>query len=247
MEHFRIKLYFIVKIMYFCEKFNITYMKYREIYTLAVFCFIISLFTSNIMAQPQSSRKSFGPTFITSPSFVNGIHHVTYDGNKVPSSSISIVGLSQFMGFQFSPYFMLGLGVSFDYWTKPKNAFVPIYLDLRFNFMDHNISPHMYLNLGYASQWSVDSKTYSAYGINSDRYVLHGAKSGLMFESGIGVKAHASYSNAIILTFTAKVLESAIKYNNGESTSGGTQAKYLANTYENNWYVFIGVKAGIVF
>lgn len=25
--------------MYFCEKFNITYMKYREIYTLAVFLF----------------------------------------------------------------------------------------------------------------------------------------------------------------------------------------------------------------
>ena len=191
-------------------------------------------------------RKDWGPVFITSPSFMNGIYKVTCNGKDI-QNKIPVVGISQFMGYQFSHYFMMGLGVEFDYWTKPKNAFVPIYLDLRFNMLNNDFSPHWYLNLGYASHWSVDSKTYSAYGINSITYVLHGAKPGIMIESGIGVKANASYSNSIILTFTDKVQESAIKYWDPETSSGGTQEKYFANTYENNWYLFLGVKAGIVF
>ena len=221
-------------------------MKGKYIRLIIIFCFFISLFTNDLQAQHSFSRKDYGPTFITSPSFINGIYKVTCDGKDIPNK-IPVVGLSQFMGYQFSPYFLIGLGVEFDYWTKPKNVFVPIYLDLRFNVIDNNIAPHFYLNLGYASRWSVDSKTYSAYGINSETYVLHGAKSGLMFESGIGIKASASYSNAIIITFTAKVQESAVKFFDRESTAGGTQAKYFANKYENNWYLFLGVKAGIVF
>ena len=44
-----------------------------------------------------------------------------------------------------------------------------------------------------------------------------------MLESGLGVKANASYSNAIILTFTMKAQESAVKYWDSSTASGGTQ------------------------
>ena len=233
--------------MYFCEKFQYQHMKHRGIYLWVIFCFIILFFNNNLFSQASFGRKTSGPAFITSPSFINGIHHVTFNENKVPCNSISVVGLSQFLGYQFSPNFMLGLGVGFDYWIKPKNAFVPIYLDLRFNVIDYDISPHWYLNVGYASQWSVDSKTSKAYGGNTDKYILHGAKPGLMFESGLGIKANASASTSIIITFTAKVQESAVKYFDFETTSGGGQARYFANTYEKNWYIFIGAKAGILF
>ncbi|HOF15498.1 MAG TPA: hypothetical protein PLF32_02680 [Bacteroidales bacterium] len=209
---------------------------------------LLFVFTSNSQAQTSHERKDWGPTFITSASFVNGIHKVTSHGginniaNKIPT-----VGISQFMGYQFSHYFMVGLGVSFDYWTKPRNAFIPIYLDLRINMMNHDFSPHWYVNVGYGSRWNIDSKAQSAHGINTEKYVLHGAKPGIMLESGLGVKANASYSNAIILTFTMKAQESAVKYWDSSTGSGGTQEKYFPNTYENNWYLFIGVKAGITF
>lgn len=222
-------------------------MKFSYLKSVLIVSFLLSVCIKHTQAQLSFDRKDWGPVFITSPSFLNGVHKVSYDGDKTTPNKIPVVGLSQFVGYQFSHYFMMGLGVEFDYWTKPRNAFVPIYLDLRFNMLSHDFSPHLYLNIGYGSHWSIDSKTRSAHGINTNAYVLHGAKPGIMAETGLGVKANASYSNAIIITFTAKVQESTVKFWDPSTDTGGTQDKYIANKYQNNWYVFLGVKAGIVF
>lgn len=232
------------------RKFLLLAMRHTYIFPILLFTIVFSIFTMDTKAQANFGRKEYGPTFITSPTFLNGIYKVNYpyyETTKDIQNKIPIVGISQFMGYQFSPYFMLGLGVEFDYWTKPRNIFVPIYLDLRVNMMSGDFAPHWYLNVGYGSRWSVDSKTVSAYGINSKTYVVHGAKSGIMLESGLGIKANVGYSNALILTFTAKAQESALKYHDPATDSGGTQDKYFANTYAPNWYIFLGVKAGIVF
>ncbi len=213
-----------------------------------VILILFFVFVTNLQAQLSHDRKDFGPTFITSPSFLNGIHIVTsHQGSNNINNKTPVVGISQFVGYQFSHYFMMGLGVNFDYWTKPRNAFIPIYLDLRVNMIAYDFSPHWYANIGYGSRWNIDSKAQAAHGINTDKYVVLGAKPGIMLESGLGIKANASYSNSIILTFTVKAQESAIKYWDPTSSSGGTQDKYIPNTYENNWFLFIGVKAGVVF
>lgn len=217
-------------------------MKHTYISSILILTLMFSLFTVDVKAQTNFGRKESGPAFITSPSFLNGVNKISFNG-QTKINNIPIIGISQFFGYQFSHYFMLGLGVEFDYWTKPRNIFVPIYLDLRVNMTAGDYAPHWYLNLGYGSQWNVDSKTTSA----CDKFILEGVKSGIMVESGLGIKANIGYSNALILTFTAKAQETAVKYRDPETNEGGTQEKYFANAYAPNWYIFLGVKAGIIF
>ncbi len=222
-----------------------------------LFCFfLLGLFViiPSSSAQQLKTIQSRGPMFITNVSFQQGISRFPY--NVVPGeegliknfkkANISLIGVSQFMGFQFSPYFALGLGIGFEYWTV-KNAFTPIYADLRFNMTKGKIAPHAYVNLGYAVRWYIDSKPYKASTGNSNEYIIQGATSGIMGELGLGVKASVGYSSSVVIAVCAKVQESAMRYYDGNTEPSQSMKPLLVNTNSNGLYLFLGLKIGFVF
>jgi hypothetical protein len=208
-----------------------------------------------LSAQGVKKLQSRGPMFITSLSFNQGITRIPY--NVLPgeegmkknlykkTSHISLMGVSQFMGFQFSPYFALGLGLGFEYWTV-NSAFVPIYADFRFNITDRKFAPHVYINLGYGNRWFFDSKPYKAVTGNSNEYIIHAYTSGFMSEIGLGVKASVGYSTALVITASCKVQESALRYYEGLPPSQSMKP-ILVNENSNGMYLSAGIKVGVVF
>ena len=229
-------------------------MRSKYLYFVGILAFLL---IGNFSLSAQSSLKIIrdrGPMFITSVSFFQGIQRFPY--KVVPGEedflqnrkdiSIPVVSVSQFAGYQFSPYFALGLGLNFEYWTV-KNAFVPIYVDLRFNMLKSKIAPHAYLNLGYATRWYIDSKPYKVSTGNSNDYIIHGATSGAMAELGLGVKASVGFSKAVVITASAKIQETALRYYSGNTDPSQSMKPLLVNTNANGLYLFIGVKAGFVF
>jgi hypothetical protein len=221
---------------------------------LGFYLLILLLVIPSVSAQQKRSMQTRGPMFITNVSFLQSISRLPYNivkgeegqiKNYKKTNNISLISVSQFMGFQLSPYFALGLGVGFEYWTV-KNAFVPIYADLRFNMSQGKVAPHAYLNLGYATRWQIDSKPYKVSTGNSNEYVIHGHTSGIMGELGMGIKASIGHSSAIVITVSAKVQESALRYYQGNNLSQSMKP-LLVNTNSNGMYLFLGIKTGFVF
>jgi hypothetical protein len=228
------------------------------LFTAVILCTAVSA----LSAQSLRTIQEKGPMFITSISFLQGLSRLPYNiqpgeeglvkNNK--NANIPLVSLSQCFGFKFTPYFGLGLGINFEYWTV-KNAFVPVYADIRFNMTKGKIAPHAYLNLGYASRWHINDKPYKASTGNSNEYIIHGATSGVMGEIGIGVKASIGRSSAMIITASVKAQETALRYysdntqgsQNSDNTVSQSMKPLLVNTNANSVYLFIGVKAGFVF
>jgi hypothetical protein len=221
----------------------------------ASFLLLLLLVMSSVSAQQHRTMQTSGPMFITSLSFQQGISRVPYNvvegeegqiKNYKKANNLSLINVSQFMGFQLSPYFALGLGLGFEYWTV-KNAFVPIYADLRFNMMERKISPHAYLNIGYANRWHIDSKPYKVTTGNTNEYVIQGATSGIMGELGLGVKASVGYSSAIAITASMKVQESAFRYYAGNTPLSQSMKPLLVDTDSDGLYLFLGIKVGFIF
>ncbi|MDR1459987.1 MAG: hypothetical protein LBI60_07210 [Bacteroidales bacterium] len=220
-----------------------------------LFLLILLLVSPSVSAQQRQTMQTRGPMFITSLSFLQGITRLPYNMEKGEEgqiknykkiNNISLINVSQFMGFQLSPYFALGLGVGFEYWTV-KNAFVPIYADLRFNITKGKVAPHAYLNLGYTNRWHIDSKPYKVSTGNSNEYVIHGASSGIMGELGFGVKANVGYSSAVVITASAKIQETAFRYYAGNTPLSQSMKPLIVNTNSSGMYVFLGIKVGFVF
>lgn len=221
---------------------------------LFMLCMLVVVpFTS---AQQQLKKiQSKGPMFITSASFFQGLQRFPY--NSLPEEegeiknytkvSFATMEISQFLGYQISPYFALGLGVGFDYWTtRNANAFVPIYADLRFNMTKGKFAPHLYLNVGYATRWAFTSVPYKPTTGNSNNYIIHGYTSGVIGELGLGLKASVGYSSAIVITVSGRVQESAMRYYEGTPLSI-SMTPVIVNANSNGLYLFLGLKVGFVF
>ena len=226
----------------------------RQKYILFIFFALTLSFSSfSLSAQGLRTIRDRGPLFISSLSFQQSVaripynvqpgeEYATYNMKKV---NIPVFALSQFFGYQFNPYIALGLGLNFEYWTL-NNAFVPIYVDVRFNMTDGKIAPHAYIDLGYAIRWNIDSKPYKASFNNSSDYIIHGYTSGVMGEIGFGLKASVGYKSAVIITAFGKVQESALRYYSGDAP-GQNMKPLLVNTNANSLYIFVGLKAGFMF
>jgi len=218
---------------------------------LVLLFFVMAPFSS---AQSVKTIQSKGPMFITSLSFHQGITRIPWEikpGEEekiknLKKVNISLINVSQFLGYQFSPYFALGLGLGFEYWTV-NNAFVPVYADLRFNMTSGKIAPHAYINLGYGNRWHINSKPYQAATGNNYDYVIHGATSGVMGEIGFGVKANVGHSTAIVITASGKVQDSSLRFYGGATPLSQSMRPMLVDSYSNGIYLFAGLKVGIIF
>lgn len=60
------------------------------------------------------------------------------------------VSFSTSHGGQISPYFFLGAGIGFDYHFGWETISIPIFADLRANFLDNNITPYFGMKIGYS-------------------------------------------------------------------------------------------------
>lgn len=226
----------------------------KRITQLFIVCTILLLFSGKGYAQRAMQIKEKGPMFITTASFSHGFVRIPYaplEGEdtyetEILKQGLPSVSLSQFFGFQFNPYLALGVGLGFDYWTK-KNAFVPLYVDFRVTMLQGTFAPQWYVNLGYANRWHIDSKPYKAKAGNSGDYIIHGAKSGLMAETGIGVKVSVKYNTALIISAFAKFQESSLRYYGGLANPSQTIKPLLVDTDQPCMYISLGVRAGVIF
>jgi hypothetical protein len=53
-------------------------------------------------------------------------------------------------GYQVNPYFFLGFGTGIRYYSDAQASAIPLFADLRANFMDNKISPYLSLGVGYS-------------------------------------------------------------------------------------------------
>lgn len=74
-----------------------------------------------------------------------------FDPTTESSCPEFLVGLSSINGFTISPYIHFGLGLAVEKWKK--YFFLPIFLDLRVNFMAQSATPFLYTDVGYAPGW----------------------------------------------------------------------------------------------
>lgn len=228
----------------------------KKAISLLITCVLVVVCSWSNMANAQELKyiKEKGPLFITSASFYHGFARIPYapkEGENEKETEIlrqglPAVSLSQFMGYQFNPYLCLGVGVSFDYWTI-KNAFLPVYVDFRVNMTKHRFAPQWYLNIGYASRWYMDSKPYKAGTGNTSEYIIHGAKSGWMAETGFGLKVNVKYSTALIISVFARFQESSLRYYAGSTKPSQNIRPLLVNADQSCMYISLGVKAGVAF
>ena len=229
-------------------------MKKALVILIASILGLISTFNTAAYAQDLKHIKEQGPLFITSVSFYHGFARIPYtpkEGENEKSTEIltqglPVVNISQFMGYQFNPYVCLGVGVSFDYWTI-KNAFLPVYVDFRVNMAKNRFAPQWYINLGYASRWHIDSKPYKIGTGNTTEYIIHGAKSGWMAETGFGLKVNVNYSTALIISAFAHFQESSLRYYAGSTKPSQNIRPLLVNADQSSLYISLGIKAGIAF
>lgn len=201
---------------------------------------LIILFTAMLVAtagQAQHRRPTPARKFIymTSVGYATGVGQIKLEQQTVQNRNFDI-SVNQLLGYQFNPYFQLGLGAGFDFWRH--TAFIPIYLNITVNFTDTKFVPLFYANMGYSFKWYVSSVPEKM-----DR-VVHGTKTGPMGEAGIGMRINLNEKISLLIAACYKNQYSDIRYTilgpNDQDFSA-----YSTNKQKNTLYHFAGVRLGI--
>jgi hypothetical protein len=202
--------------------------------TIFISIFLIIGLSNLGHAQDNMIFREHGVQYITSLSFHNGIYDVETPTLKLQNNT-PIFSLHQVVGYQFNPYFNLGLGLGFEKWRK--TSFIPLYADMRFNILRGRYSPHVMLNLGYSNKWYESPRPDPTY------QVIHGATEGLFFEGGLGFKAMFKHSRGMFLAISYKIQETDIKF----SDELNDMPRLTTNRAKRVMYHFVGIRAGILF
>lgn len=208
---------------------------HNRYFTSALIFLLLSLINAST-AQNIDTFKDRGVIYISSFGFVNGFNDIKYaDKKSTITNQITSVSLHQVVGYQFSRYFSLGMGVGFEKWKH--TSFIPLYADLRVNLLSGQFSPFLSVNFGYSSKW------YESPVPDNQNRVIHGATEGIYFSGGLGLKVMISESAAGIISFEYKLQESSIKW----SDKVNLYPALTTNQEDRVIYQFIGVRAGILF
>ena len=146
-------------------------------------------------------------------------------------------GFTTINGYQLNPHFSMGVGVGFD--AHNERFMVPLFLDLRANFLKTRVSPLFSLGLGYSfipraaiTQLKPDGSTYPA----------EGYKGGLFVNPSLGVKFFISKNTSLYFDFGFRLQDFAVNYRNF-SLSGQPTSSYVTE-YRS---LYLTTKFGIVF
>lgn len=200
-------------------------------------CLFFSL--NGITLYSQSSRDNQTKKFVyqTSLGIANGLGDVKY-GFNTTSNNIPTFKIQQLLAYQFNNYVYMGVGAGIDIWKK--NAFIPLFGNISVNFINRKITPHWYMNLGYALKWYVSSQPDISTGI------IHATVPGPYGESGLGLKIKFSERLAFVFTANYNVYYSQINYS--EVIPGQEDfSNIVTNRYRKTFYHFVGIKLGLLY
>lgn len=189
-----------------------------------------SLFAQNRRPTPE---KRF--IYMTSVGYATGLGQIVLEQQTVQNRNFDI-SVNQLLGYQFNPYFQLGLGAGFDFWKH--TAFIPIYLNITVNFTKTKFVPLFYTNLGYSFKWYVSSVPEKM-----DK-VVHGTKTGPMGEAGLGMRFNLNEKLSILIAACYKVQYTDIRYTILNPNEQDFSA-YSTNKSKNVLYHFAGVRLGL--
>ena len=182
--------------------------------------------------RPTPERKFI---YMTSVGYATGLGQIVLEQQTIQNKNFDI-SVNQLLGYQFNPYFQLGLGAGFDFWKH--TAFIPIYLNLTVNFTNTKFVPLFYTNLGYSFKWYVSSVPEKM-----DR-VVHGTKTGPMGEAGIGMRINLNDKLSLVLAACYKTQYTDIRYTILQPDEPDFSA-YSTNNAKNIFYHFAGVRLGL--
>jgi hypothetical protein len=198
-----------------------------------IFLFVTLLCLNGYAQRPKSPDRKF--IYMTSVGYATGLGQIELENKTVQNRNFNI-SANQLVGYQFNPYFQLGLGAGFDFWRY--TAFIPIYLNLTVNFTDTKIEPMFYLNAGYSFKWYVSSIPEK-----TDR-VVHGTSTGPMGESGIGMRINLNEKLSLVMAACYKLQYTDIRYTILKPNEPDFSA-YSTNARKDAFYHFVGVRLGI--
>ncbi len=116
-------------------------------------------------------------------------------GGNLAMASISIIN-----GYQFNPFVALGLGIGAD--ISAVNIYnMPVFADLRINFLKTRVTPFAAVDLGYNAQF-VKTDPYSYYASSPSAVVSHG----MVFNPSLGIKVGISKKIGASLAVGYKML-----------------------------------------
>ena len=200
-------------------------------------CLLAVLFCVNVYSQnrrPTPERKFI---YMTSIGYATGLGQIELETKTVQNRNFNI-SVNQLLGYQFNPYFQMGIGAGFDFWRH--TAFIPVYLNLTVNFTDTKIQPLLYTNLGYSFKWYVSSVPEAM-----DR-VVHGTSTGPMGEGGLGMRINLNEKLSIVLAACYKAQYTDIRYSIPRP-DGQDFSAFSTNARKNVLYHFAGVRLGVQF
>ena len=193
-----------------------------------MFCF--NGFTQNRRPTPQ---KKF--IYMTSVGYATGLGQIVLEQQTVQNRNFDF-SINQLLGYQFNPYFQMGLGAGFDFWRH--TAFIPIYLNFTVNFTDTKFVPVFYANMGYSFKWYVSSVP------DKMTHVVHGTSTGPMGEGGLGLRINLNEKLSLLLAACYKVQYTDIRYTILQPGDQDFSA-YSTNSRKDVFYHFAGVRLGI--
>lgn len=193
-----------------------------------LFCF--NGFTQNRRPTPQ---KKF--IYMTSLGYATGMGQIVLEQQTVQNRNFDF-SVNQLLGYQFNPYFQMGIGAGFDFWRH--TAFIPIYLNFTVNFTDTKFVPVFYANMGYSFKWYVSSVPEKM------THVVHGTSTGPMGEGGLGLRINLNERLSLLLAACYKVQYTDIRYTILQPGDQDFSA-YSTNSRKDVFYHFAGVRLGI--
>ena len=196
------------------------------------------LLCTTIYAQhrrPTPERKFI---YMTSVGYATGLGQIVLEQQTVQNKNFDI-SVNQLLGYQFNPYFQLGLGAGFDFWKH--TAFIPIYLNLTVNFTNTKFVPLFYTNLGYSFKWYVSSQPEKM------THVIHGAKPGLHLNTGLGAKIQIKERLHLFIAADYKVQHSTLQYSVVNPDELHDYSSITTNQTEKKFYHFIGLRIGFMY
>lgn len=182
--------------------------------------------------RPTPERKFI---YMTSVGYATGVGQIALEQQTVQNRNFDI-SVNQLLGYQFNPYFQLGLGAGFDFWKH--TAFIPIYLNITVNFTKTKFVPVFYANMGYSFKWYVSSVPEKM------DHVVHGTKTGPMGEAGIGMRINLNEKISLLLAACYKNQYTDIRYTILQPDEPDFSA-YSTNKQKNVLYHFAGIRLGI--
>jgi hypothetical protein len=185
--------------------------------------------------QPRGQESKF--VYMSSLGFNSGIGNIRIPDKIIPVRNAEFF-LQQLLAYQFNNYVFTGIGAGINIWKR--TAFIPVYAAIHVNFMDRRVSPHWYLNAGYAFKWYMKTEPEAL------TRVIHGATTGIYGESGFGVKVKVSDKFSVLAIANYMLQQSTIRYsviNPGESDFSA----YATNRSQTALYHFVGFKVGFLY